>query len=97
MGSRYERYVCKYVHKKDVRKIVEVYKKYTGSELRVPKKPRAPVTTLSKNDLEVPGKINKYRSFMGKFMWYATKVGPDVENEARELTVHMSNSGPEHW
>ena len=29
-------------------------------------------------------------------MWYTTKVGPDVENEARELEVHMSHPGPEH-
>ena len=30
-------------------------------------------------------------------MWYTTKVGPDAANAARELAVHMSNSGPEHW
>ena len=29
-------------------------------------------------------------------MWYTTKVGPDVENTARELAVHMSDLGPEH-
>ena len=30
-------------------------------------------------------------------MWYTTKVGPDVENAARELAVHTSHPGPEHW
>ena len=30
-------------------------------------------------------------------MWYTTKVGPDMENAARELTVHMSHPGPDHW
>ena len=30
-------------------------------------------------------------------MWYTTKVGPDVANAARELAVHMSHPGPEHW
>ena len=30
-------------------------------------------------------------------MWYTTKVGPDVENAARELAVHTSHPGPKHW
>ena len=81
---------------KDVKKLVEGYKIYTGSDLRIQKTPQAPGTTLSKSDLEEPENINKYRSFLGQLMWYITKVGPDVENVARELAVHMSNPGPEH-
>ena len=30
-------------------------------------------------------------------MWYTTKVVPDMENAARELAVHMSHPGSEHW
>ena len=30
-------------------------------------------------------------------MRYTTKVGPDVANSARELSVHMIHTGPEHW
>ena len=30
-------------------------------------------------------------------MWYKTKVGPDVANASRELAVHISHPGPEHW
>ena len=30
-------------------------------------------------------------------MWYTTKVVPDVGNLARQLAVHMSYPGPEHW
>ena len=30
-------------------------------------------------------------------MWYTAKVGPDVENTTRELEVHMSHPGKEHW
>ena len=30
-------------------------------------------------------------------MWYTTNVGPDMENAARELAVHMSHPGTEHW
>ena len=34
---------------------------------------------------------------MGQLMWYTTKVGPDVENAARYLDVHMSHPESEHW
>ena len=81
---------------KDVKKLVEDYEKYTGSDLRVQKTPGAPGTTLCKSDLEDPDNINKYRSFVGQLMWYTTKLGPDVENSARELVVHMTHPGPEH-
>ena len=30
-------------------------------------------------------------------MCYTTKVGPDVANAERELLVHMSHPGTEHW
>ena len=82
---------------KYVNKLVDGYDKYTGSSLRIQKNPRAPGKTLSKRDLEEPDNINKYRSFVGYLMWYTIEVGPDVENAARELAVHMSRPGPEHW
>ena len=79
---------------KDVKNIVEGYKKYTGSDLRVQKTPGSMGKTQRIIDLEEPDNINKYRSFVGQLMWYTTKVGPDVENLARELVVHMSHPGP---
>ena len=30
-------------------------------------------------------------------MWYITKLGPATKNAARELEVHMSHLGTEHW
>ena len=30
-------------------------------------------------------------------MWYTTKVGPDVVNAERKLSVHMSHPGRDHW
>ena len=33
---------------------------------------------------------------MENLKWYTTKVEPGVENAARELKVHMRNTGPEH-
>ena len=79
---------------KDVNKLVEGYKKYTRSDLRIPKTPGAPGKILSKSDLEDPDNTNKYISFLGQLMWYTNKVGPDVEKVARELAVHMSHPGP---
>ena len=82
---------------KDVEKLVEGSENYTGSNLRVQKNIIAPVTTLSKSDLDEPDNINKYRSFVGQLVWYTAKVGPDVANVERGFLVHMSNPGTEHW
>ena len=30
-------------------------------------------------------------------MWYTAKVEPDMDHLERDLAVHMSNIGPEHW
>ena len=68
---------------KDVKNIVEGYEKYNGGELKVQKTPGYPGTTQIKSDWEEPDNINKDRSFLGKLMWYKTKVVPDVENAAR--------------
>ena len=51
---------------KDAKKLVEVYKNYMVSDLRVQKTPGSPGTTLSKSDLEEPVNKNKYISFLGK-------------------------------
>ena len=34
---------------------------------------------------------------MGQLMWYKTKVVPSVLYAARELVVHISHPGSEHW
>ena len=66
LGVYYE-WVCdkkvsyaKMTMEKDVKKLVEGYKKYTGSCVKVQKTPCAPGTTLSKSDLEEPQDIDKY-------------------------------------
>ena len=93
MGSLRESYICKNEHEKYVRKLVEGYKNYTGSNLKVQKSPGALGTTISKSESEETDNINKYRSFVGKLMYYTTKVGPDVMNTTRELEVQMSHLG----
>ena len=53
---------------KDVNKLVEVYKKYTGIDVKVQKTPVAPDTTPSKSNFEEPQDIYKYRSLMRQSM-----------------------------
>ena len=52
---------AKMTMEKDVKKLVEGNKNYTGSDLRVQKTPGAPGMTISKSDLEEPDDRNKYR------------------------------------
>ena len=80
-----------------MKKLVEVYEKYTGRGVKFQETPEAPGTTLSNSDLEEPYNIDKYRPFVGQLMWYMTKVVPVVENAAGELAVHMSHHGTEYW
>ena len=82
---------------KYVKKLVEGYDDYTGSDLKVQKTPGALGTTISKSDLEEIDNINKYRSFVVILMCYTTKLGPDVANAEMELAVQMSHLGTEHW
>ena len=78
---------------KDIKKLLERYDNFTGSDVKFQKTPCAPGTTLRKSDFEELKDIDKYRSLLGHLMWYTTKVGPDA---ARELAVHMSHPWPEH-
>jgi hypothetical protein len=38
-----------------------------------------------------------YSSIVGKTMYYATKIAPEICNVVRELAGHLSNPGEEHW
>ena len=80
--------------KKDVKKLVDGYNKYTGRGVKVQKTPGSTGMTLCKIKLKEPTDIENYRSFVGQIMWYTMKVGPDMANTERELDVHMSNPGP---
>ena len=82
---------------KDINKLVEGYKNYTGSDVKVHKTPSSHGMTLSKSDLKEPQDIYNYRSFAGQLVRYTNKVRPDVQKLTRELSVHMFHPGPEHW
>jgi hypothetical protein len=41
--------------------------------------------------------LDANRSIIGKIMYYATKIAPEICNEVKELAGHLSNPGTEHW
>ena len=65
---------------KNIKKLVDGYKKFTGFDVKVQKTPGTPGTSLCNSELEYPTYIDKYRSFVVQIMWYTWKVGPDVDN-----------------
>ena len=83
--------------KKDVKKLVEGYKKYTAGQVKEQKITVAHGTTISKGDFDETHNIDEYISLVGQLLWYTNKVGPDVKNASGELAVHMRHPRPEHW
>jgi hypothetical protein len=41
--------------------------------------------------------LDAYRSIVGKIMYSATKIAPEIYNAVRELARRLSSSGAEHW
>ena len=76
--------------------IVKSYEEFIDTEAKIYASPGAPNSVLDKNKGEVLD-INQYRSLVGKIMFFATKVGPKICNQVRDLARHMSNPGEQHW
>ena len=81
---------------KKVQDIVSSYEDFIGTEAKIFPSPGAPNSVLDKNSGDVVD-INMYRSLVGKVMFFATKVGPKMCNQVRDLARHMSNPGEQHW
>ncbi len=64
--------------------IVKSYEEYIGAKAKVYESPGAPNSVLDKNDGEVVD-IDKYRSLVGKIMFFVTKIGPKMSNQVRDL------------
>ena len=52
--------------------------------------PGAPGTVLDANDGE-PVALEAYRSYVGKLIFFGTKVGPTMVNAVRDAARFMSN------
>jgi hypothetical protein len=79
--------------------IVEDYEKHVGHPIKGAKTPGFPGTTLTKGEDDQAEGIDteKYRSLVGKIMYYVTKIAPDCANAARELSQYMARPTLDHW
>jgi hypothetical protein len=62
----------------------------TGKAAKIAPTPGYPGTVLKKHQGQ-PEKLDAYRSIVGKIMYYATKIAPEVSNAVRELASHLTN------
>jgi hypothetical protein len=81
---------------KMIEEISENFEKARGKKAKVYTTPGAPGKTLRKNEGAMID-IDAYRSIVGKLMYYATKIAPEICNAVRELAGHLSNPGEAHW
>ena len=70
--------------------IIKSYKEITKKTCKVRATPGEPGSTLKKNEGTAVN-IEQHRSMVGKLMFYATKVCPNIVNATRELAAHISN------
>ena len=68
--------------------IVKSYEDFIGKPAKQYASPGAPNSVLDKNDGEILH-IDKYRSLVGKIMFFVTKVGPKLSNPIRDLERHL--------
>jgi hypothetical protein len=76
--------------------IVRSYENFKGKEIKETTTPGFPRKHLVKYDGE-PLNLDEYRSIVGKILYYAKKVAPDMNNAVRELAQFLSKPGPDHW
>jgi hypothetical protein len=74
--------------------IVQSYKSFMGKEIKETTTPGFPQKHLVKYDGE-PVNLDKYQLIVGKVLYYAKKIAPDMNNAVRELAQFLSKPGPE--
>jgi hypothetical protein len=85
-----------YLENSMLEEINERFGKASGKKAKVYATPGTPGKTLRKNEGTMLG-LDAYRSIVGKIMYYATKISPEICNAVRELAGHLSNPGKDHW
>jgi hypothetical protein len=82
---------------KMIEEISDKFEKVIGKKAKVYATPGTTGKTLVKNTGPMV-ELDAYRSIVGKIMYYATKIAPEICNAVRELAGHLvSNPGTEHW
>jgi Reverse transcriptase (RNA-dependent DNA polymerase) len=80
---------------KMIEEISDKLEKVVGKKAKVYAPPGTPGMTLVKNTGPMV-ELDACRSIVGKIMYYATKIAPDICNAVRKLAEHVSNPGTEH-
>jgi hypothetical protein len=81
---------------KMIDEISEKFEQSRGKKAKEYATTGTPGKTLRKNEGNMVD-IDPYRSIVGKIMYCATKIAPEIFNAVRELAGHLSNPGVEHW
>jgi hypothetical protein len=81
---------------KMIEEISDKFEKVIGKKSKVYVTPGTPGKTLVKNTGPMV-ELDAYRSIVGKIMYYATKIAPEICNSVRELAGHLSSLVAEHW
>jgi hypothetical protein len=81
---------------KMIEEISDKFEKVVGKKAKVYATPGTPEKTSVKNTGPMV-ELDAYRSIVGKIMYYATKIAPEICHEDRDLAGHLSNPGAEHW
>jgi hypothetical protein len=80
---------------KMIEEISEKFEKARGKPAKIYATPGTPGKTLRKNEGTMV-ELDAYRFIVGKIMYYATKIAPEICNAERELARHLSNPGEDH-
>ena len=78
--------------------LVKDYEDFTGTKVRTFPTPAPPGKSLMKAaEGSEPLELERYRSFVGRIMWYMRRITPQCCNAMRELASHMQCPIEEHW
>jgi hypothetical protein len=77
---------------KMIDEISKKFEKARGKKAKIYATPGTPGTTLKKNEGAIID-LDAYRSIVGKIMYYATKIAPEICNAVRELAENLSYPG----
>ena len=78
--------------------LIEDYGKYIGKEVQRYETPAYGRESICKGQEEEDAiDPDKYRSFVGRAMWFVRKVRPGACNAIRELATYMQKPVKQHW
>jgi hypothetical protein len=84
------------LHAKMIEEISDKFEKVVRKKAKVHATPGTPGKTIV-NNIGPMVELDAYRSIVGKIMYYAANIAPEICNAIRELAGHLFNPGAEQW